>query len=189
MSAGRDYLIVYKINQHYDELKTIFLKINSLEEFCNGGTTRKAILFDLIQIGELLNHLTPGFRTVLDTTDVKYAVGLRNVIVHDYARIDDEVIYDTIRNDLAPFIENMNDIAKKRYVQNLNNLIGKEVHVLISKKIDSNTYEGFTQSLTSLDGWFQTVHVKMSTEKKIIYATIDEIKQVDNKLILIGHEK
>ncbi len=189
MKEGRDYSLIYKINKHYSELKDEFKSINTLEEFCNSGTIRKSILMDLLQIGELLNHVSQNFRTLLDIDSVRYAIDIRNVIAHEYAKIDDEQIYETILYNLDPFIENLNNVAKKRYTKSLEALIGKEIKVYITSKYDKVFFKGYSPSLTMLNGEFQIVYLSMSEEKKVVSAIVDEFKLVNNNLSLIGHEK
>lgn len=189
MKEGRDYSLVYKINKHFSELKDEFKSINTLEDFCNSGVIRKSILMDLLQIGELLNHVSPDFRALLDIDSVRYAIDIRNVIAHEYAKIDDEQIYETILYNLDPFIENLNNVAKKRYEKSLEDLIGKEIKVYIAGRYNKEFFKGYSPSLTMLNGEFQIVYVSMSEEKKVVYAFIDEFKLIKNDLSLIGHEK
>ena len=152
LKEGRDYSLIYKINKHYSELKDAFKSINTLEDFCNSGTIRKSILMDLLQIGELLNHVSQDFRALLDIDSVRYAIDIRNVIAHEYAKIDDEQIYKTILYNLDPFIENLNIVAKKRYTKSLEALIGKEIKVYITGKYDKEFFKGYSPSLTMLNG-------------------------------------
>ena len=189
MKEGRDYSLVYKINKHFSELKDAFKSINTLEDFCNSGVIRKSILMDLLQIGELLNHVSPNFKALLDIDSVRYAIDIRNVIAHEYAKIDDEQIYETILYNLNPFIKNLNKVAEKRYIKSLEDLIGKEIKVYISDKCDKGLFKGYSPSLTMLNGEFQIVYISMSEEKKVAYAIVDEFKLIKNNFSLICHEK
>lgn len=39
--------------------------------------------------------------------------GMRNLISHEYANIDEEIVYDTIKNELPQLLEVIDDLLKK----------------------------------------------------------------------------
>lgn len=43
--------------------------------------------------------------------------GLRNIISHEYANIDEEIIVDVINNDLTPLKSVIEDLRKKNYFE------------------------------------------------------------------------
>ena len=55
MKEGRDFVLVYHINQHYSDLKEDIDGIISPKEFSESKERRRAILFDFLQIGELMH--------------------------------------------------------------------------------------------------------------------------------------
>lgn len=188
MSVGRDYSLVFQINKHYCELRDEFKGIKSINEFSSAGNARKAILLDLAQIGELINHLSKGFINDCDISNIRFAIDIRNVIVHAYGKVDDKRIYETIRDDFEPFIKQMNDVADQRYIKDLNNFVGKQIEVYIEEQIDENQYQGYCADLTTLSGGFQQVCIKMHSPKRVIKAKIDSIKMINNVPTLVGHE-
>ena len=61
----------------------------------------KIALFDLLQIGELVKDgLTQDM--LKNIKEIKWVnmYGLRNRIVHGYASVDYQIIWETIRNDI-----------------------------------------------------------------------------------------
>ena len=63
------------------------------------GTT-EMILFNLMVLGEAANNITREFATKNPDVDWKGLAGVRHKIVHDYADIDYDTIWDILRNDI-----------------------------------------------------------------------------------------
>jgi uncharacterized protein with HEPN domain len=77
------------------------LDIHSLEAFDNDIKTKDAIVFNLLQLGELANHkLTDTFKNKYNSIPWQKMYGLRNRIVHDYDSVHSLVIYQVITEDL-----------------------------------------------------------------------------------------
>ncbi len=150
---GRDYYLISHINAHYAELKKAYAEIQTVNSFSNSGSTRKAILFDYFQIGELLNHLSDSFAISFGEDELYKAVSIRNRIVHGYDTIDDEKVFLSIKNDLPSFIDRLNEIALMRYKSAIDNLVGTKVKVL--EDVQSGKY--YTSKITTLLGRFQPV--------------------------------
>ncbi len=188
MSQGRDYSLVYKINKHFNDLMIEFENIKSLEEFSSSGTKRKSILLDLLQIGELVNRLSKPFTDECDSR-VRKIVDVRNIIVHEYERVSDKKIFDILQFDLQPFIDNINTLARKRYNQDLNDLIGKNIEVYVNCLISENVYNCYYDELTTLEGLFQEVQVPLDCIHITVNILVDGVKTTNNKTVLIGHKK
>ena len=87
----------------------------SILDFLNGITTeeylgellrRRAVEREFEIVGEALSKLRRvDPETAERVPGLKEAVGLRNVLIHGYAEIVDERIYDTAVNDLPALIE------------------------------------------------------------------------------------
>lgn len=83
--------------------------INNIEEF-TVGITREQLLGDKMRyfaviknveiIGEAANMLTIEFREVHTELPWRAITGMRNVIVHDYVNIHEDLLWDTIQNDI-----------------------------------------------------------------------------------------
>lgn len=75
--------------------------------------TLKAIVWNLTVIGEAVRQLPPHVET--DFPDVPWAKmrGMRNHIVHGYERIDLEIVWEVVRNELPPFVPFLREILEK----------------------------------------------------------------------------
>ena len=58
------------------------------------------ILFNLMVLGEAANNITREFAAKNHDVDWKGLAGVRHKIVHDYADIDYDTIWDILQNDI-----------------------------------------------------------------------------------------
>lgn len=69
-----------------------------------------AVLRNLAVIGEAVRALPDETRTAI--TDIPWAAiaGLRNVVVHEYFRVNPELILDIVDHQLAPLADRLRDL-------------------------------------------------------------------------------
>ncbi len=70
--------------------------------FRENADYREMILFPLVQIGELANHLSSDFLAGHDELPWKDIVGMRHVVVHGYGTIDCDWAWNTLSKDIVP---------------------------------------------------------------------------------------
>lgn len=85
--------------------------ISNIKDFTQ-GITREVLFSDKMRyfavvknieiIGEAAHMLTEDFRGSHTELPWKAIIGMRNVIVHDYINIHEDLLWETIQNDLAP---------------------------------------------------------------------------------------
>lgn len=75
-------------------------KGKSYQECKNDVATYYALIKNLEIIGEAVYKLTKEFKEKYQSTPWNQIEKLRHVIVHDYYRVDFNIIWDTIENDL-----------------------------------------------------------------------------------------
>ena len=110
MKETNPFKVLQKMEEHYYELSQNYLGIESIQDFLSDDVKKKAILFDLFQIGEQMNRLPKSLIAQLNNKDIVGLISIRNHIVHGYLKVDDEIIYDSIINDLPRLIEQINNI-------------------------------------------------------------------------------
>ena len=195
MKESRDFAIINHINTHYDELREELKKVDSFDMFVNEKETRKAILFDFLQIGELMNQLSKTFKNDFNNDDADKLISIRNRIVHGYSSIRDNIIYTTLKNDLPSFIEDLNVFSHDYYREQLKQLLGKRITVYIDRPVgyihENIVYPinyGNTEKLTALDGEFQDVYV-LDTKEPLdeisgtVVAIIHREDDIEDKLV------
>lgn len=96
----------------------IFLENVSLEDFINDRLKRLAVERLLEIIGEATNHLTDEIKFDSKTsTPWKQIISTRNIIAHEYFRIDYDIIYKIAVNSIIPLkleiVKILEDLDKK----------------------------------------------------------------------------
>jgi len=82
---------------------TSFIKDLTRKDFDNSELLRLSLAHLLQIIGEAARRVSPDFRAVYPGIPWKAVVGMRSKVVHDYLDIDEDVVWDTVKNDL-PFL-------------------------------------------------------------------------------------
>lgn len=81
-----------------------FFTLNlTYQEFCLDNRTVKAVLYNLAIIGEIAASLLPNAETEYPQIPWKQIRGLRNIVIHEYFRVNLEIVWETIQNEL-PFL-------------------------------------------------------------------------------------
>ena len=63
--------------------------------FCANPTYRNAVAMCLLQIGELTTKLSLEFKDQYPEIPWRAIRGMRNVVAHDYGKIDEETVWET----------------------------------------------------------------------------------------------
>lgn len=66
--------------------------------------TQAAVLYEIVVIGEAANRLSPPFRADHPTIPWKDIIGMRNILAHQYDKVDSEVVWDAVRQDIPELI-------------------------------------------------------------------------------------
>jgi uncharacterized protein with HEPN domain len=104
----RDTKALKRIVAHIENILDYVKSIESLDDFTHNQLVVDAVVFNLAQIGEISKHRISLF--LKDTqVDVPWheMYGFRNRIVHDYDQINMNIVYDTIKEDLPPLLEQL----------------------------------------------------------------------------------
>jgi len=62
--------------------------------------TQAAILYEIVVMGEAANRLSSEFRAQHSTIPWKDIIGMRNILTHQYDKVDVEVVWDAINQDI-----------------------------------------------------------------------------------------
>lgn len=92
-----------------------FVKDISREDFDNDEKLRLALTHLLQIIGEAVRRISPEFRAIYSQIPWKGIVGMRSKVVHDYLNVDEDVVWATVQNDLAPLVIELEKILRSQY--------------------------------------------------------------------------
>ena len=200
MKEARDFSIVGHINNHYDDLREDVDSLESFDDFVEAKEKRRAVLFDFIQIGELVNQLSPAFLKRFNRPETSQLIAIRNRIVHGYSTVRDDIIFNTIKNDLPTFIHRLAAFARDFYLETVKSFLGKTVKVIVDRPI-GHQHEGiayplnygYYEGLTALDGEYQDAYV-IDVNQPIeacsgkVIAIVHRLDDVEDKLVVATGE-
>ena len=133
MKEVNPFKVLAKMEEHYNELSHNYLGIETIQDFLSDELRKKAILFDLFQIGEQMNRLPKSFIRQLNQKDIVGLISIRNHIVHGYDQLDYDVIKKAIEKEIHPFLESIKEMATANYHKQIDSIIGKNVKVFIDR--------------------------------------------------------
>ena len=75
------------------------------EQFCENETVQKAVLYDLIIIGEAAKNISP--ETQQKAPDIPWQLmgDMRNIMAHEYFQVNLRLTWSTIKNNLPKIVE------------------------------------------------------------------------------------
>jgi uncharacterized protein with HEPN domain len=90
------------------------LKNVDLESFDKNTEKIAAVERMLEIIGEAANHISDEIKYDYKySTPWKKIIGTRNIIIHEYFRVDNKVIYQTAKEDIIPLKSEIESILKE----------------------------------------------------------------------------
>lgn len=66
--------------------------------------TQAAILYEIVVLGEAANRLSPEFRAQHSTIPWKDIIGMRNILTHQYDKVDAKVVWDVVHQDIPELL-------------------------------------------------------------------------------------
>lgn len=103
----RDYILFLEDILTAIEKIEKYTKDLSLKEFCKNDMAVDAVIRNFEVIGEATRNIPAEITVKYPFVEWKEAMGFRNVLIHDYFGIDLEAVWDTIRNNVPSFKENI----------------------------------------------------------------------------------
>ena len=71
----------------------------------------ESILFNLMILGEAANNISRDFAIKNSEIDWKGIAGVRHKVVHDYAAIDYDIVWDIIKNEIPDLYRKIKTLA------------------------------------------------------------------------------
>ncbi len=95
-----------------DMARKVHEKTSSISrvQFDADENLRLAITHLLQVIGEAAAHVSIEFRDPQSQVPWKAIIGMRQKVVHDYMNVDEDIVWDTARNEIPPLITQLEAI-------------------------------------------------------------------------------
>lgn len=104
----QDKNLVIHINKYTKEISNMIKKLE--HEKIDDEIIEKALAFSIVQIGELCNKLSDEFKQEYSKIPYRSIIGMRNVVVHGYEKVDIDTVWNTCTNDIPCLEEMTNEI-------------------------------------------------------------------------------
>ena len=104
-------------------LEDILISIDKIQKYLNGMTLEEflendlvldAVIRNLAIIGEASRHLSASVWKKRINVEWEKIVGLRNILIHEYFGVDNEILWDIVQNKLPLFKKEIVAYLKKR---------------------------------------------------------------------------
>ncbi|MEK7138204.1 MAG: DUF86 domain-containing protein [Patescibacteria group bacterium] len=84
----------------------------SFTKFSKDEKTIDAVTRNLTIIGEATKNIPPAFKFKHPSIPWKEMAGMRNKIIHEYFGVDEEILWQTIKEDLFPLKSQVKKLLK-----------------------------------------------------------------------------
>jgi uncharacterized protein with HEPN domain len=100
--------IITSITEIQQQIKPL-----TFEEFANNQTILKAVLYDLIVIGEAARNVPPEIQSRYPLIPWRLIGGMRNVVTHEYFQVNLSRVWETVHNDLPTLVPQLQEILER----------------------------------------------------------------------------
>lgn len=77
-----------------------FTSLSNYDAFLNDPKTIRAVAFELSTLGEAVRALPEDIKNRHSEIPWEKIQGIRNVLIHEYFRLDEEIIWKTVQQDI-----------------------------------------------------------------------------------------
>lgn len=85
----------------------------SFDAFRQDETIIKAVLYDLIIIGEAAINISPDVQALAPDLPWRLMSDMRNIMAHEYFQVNLRVTWSTIQNNLPPLVKTLQALQVK----------------------------------------------------------------------------
>ena len=104
--SQRDKIIVQKILQYCKDVDAIIKRFgDDIQIYVSDIAYQYACSMCIIQIGELVGQLSDDFKNERREVPWKLIKDMRNIFAHDYSRVDNGIVWDTLKRSI-PDLQN-----------------------------------------------------------------------------------
>ncbi len=113
-NLNHDLTILLHMKKYTEEITKIDLNKITYKKFTDDYILRNSVSMDLLQIGELVNHLSKEYyESTKEKMKWNIIKGMRNHFAHGYFSMDYQIILDTAKNNIPEFQKLLNQEINK----------------------------------------------------------------------------
>jgi len=109
---SRDSAAIYDIVQAAEDIMHSMQQVG-FEELAMNREKQAAILYFFIIIGEATKRLSREFRASHPEIDWDGMAGMRDILAHQYDRVNIQVVWDVVQTDLPPLLALLQAVLKE----------------------------------------------------------------------------
>ena len=114
MRDNRNADVLLHMVDYCNEIKSTIERFgDDYGTFSKDSVYQNAVALCVLQIGELTTHFTEEFKNTYNKMPWNQIKALRNVVAHNYGKIDKEILWETISKDIPQLREYCVEIAKQ----------------------------------------------------------------------------
>ncbi len=108
----RDYQAY--LNDILESIKKIskYTKSLSYEEFCKDELVKDGVIRNLEIIGEAIKNIPENIKNKLPDVEWRKIAGLRDILIHAYFGVDNEILWDIVKNRIPELKLQINQIIE-----------------------------------------------------------------------------
>lgn len=85
----------------------------AFEEFTTDGVLVQAVLYNYIIIGEAARNIPPEIQALAPEIPWRTMSDMRNVMAHEYFRVNLTIVWDGIQTDLPPLVPQLQELLNR----------------------------------------------------------------------------
>ncbi len=93
-----------------ENIQTFTIGMN-FDSFLNDPKTIRAVAFELTTIGEAVRAIPQEIQKKYSEIPWQEIQGIRNILVHEYFRLDEEILWKTIQDDIPKLVNSLKKIV------------------------------------------------------------------------------
>ncbi len=110
---SRDWSIYLRDMKEFCDKILKYTKGISREEFDRHGIIYDATIRNVELIGEAARQIPDEVRSVSPEIEWSKIMAVRNILIHGYFGIDDDILWDIVKNKIEPLRQELEDLERE----------------------------------------------------------------------------